>query len=246
MRVPTRKTVRLTIADFSVTVHYKKIKNCYLRVKRPRGELEISAPIRTSDKFIADFVLRREPWIKRRLSAVKTAEANATDYADEGTLWLWGEPYKIRFEESAGTREKFFVDAGEAGVENERRIIFKISPLSSVEERRRLVAELYRAEVYHRLPFIVPRLENLVGKSASEWRVRNMKSRWGSCNVVTRKINLSLWLAAHKPDALEYVISHELTHLWVRGHGAPFNALMDIYYPRWREVRSELKEKIIG
>ena len=33
---------------------------------------------------------------------------------------------------------------------------------------------------------------------------------------------------------------HELTHLWVRGHGAPFRAHMDRYLPDWRAIHRML------
>ena len=85
------------------------------------------------------------------------------------------------------------------------------------------------------------RLESLVGKSATEWRFRDMHTRWGSCNVRARRIWLSIHLAKQHPEALRYVAIHELTHLWEANHGPEFKARMDRYYPRWREVRKLLR-----
>ena len=70
-----------------------------------------------------------------------------------------------------------------------------------------------------------------------------MKTRWGSCNVRTAAITLNLQLAQYDVRALRYVITHELTHLWVRGHDGRFYARMDQYFPNWRNVRKELNAR---
>ena len=69
-----------------------------------------------------------------------------------------------------------------------------------------------------------------------------MKSRWGSCNTATGRICINTQLARLDPRYLEYVVFHELTHLWVHNHGAQFQAHMDRYCPDWRERRKALNE----
>ena len=68
-----------------------------------------------------------------------------------------------------------------------------------------------------------------------------MKSRWGSCNTCTGAITFNLELAEYDKEALKYVIAHELTHLYVRGHNREFYALLATFYPNWKEVRASLK-----
>ena len=42
------------------------------------------------------------------------------------------------------------------------------------------------------------------------------------------------------PDwCAEHVVVHELCHLLEPSHNARFHALMDRYFPRWREARKE-------
>ena len=47
------------------------------------------------------------------------------------------------------------------------------------------------------------------------------------------------------PRFLEYVFVHEMTHLWVNGHGKPFQQRMDRYLPQWKRVRRELNQQVI-
>lgn len=42
------------------------------------------------------------------------------------------------------------------------------------------------------------------------------------------------------PKYLEYVLVHEMVHLWEHGHGAGFQARMTDALPNWKELRREL------
>ena len=83
------------------------------------------------------------------------------------------------------------------------------------------------------------------GLHPNGWQIKNMKTRWGTCNVNTRKIWLNLQLAKKTPECLEYVIVHELMHLIERSHNEKFVALMDQYLPNWREIRKKLNTQIL-
>lgn len=67
-----------------------------------------------------------------------------------------------------------------------------------------------------------------------------MTSRWGSCTPKTGRIRLNLQLGLMDPQFLEYVLVHELTHLWESGHGRAFRERMSLVLPNWKELRREL------
>ncbi len=106
-----------------------------------------------------------------------------------------------------------------------------LPPLDKVWAKQRLTA---------RIPALRATWEPRLGVVASEVRLRQMKTRWGSCNVRTGRIWLNLELARHDTACLEYVFVHELAHLIERGHGPRFKALMDRFLPGWRAVRRGL------
>ena len=64
-------------------------------------------------------------------------------------------------------------------------------------------------------------------------------SRWGQCNVKDRSICISAYLLLLPEWCVEHVVVHELCHLLEPSHNARFHALMDRYFPRWREARKE-------
>lgn len=122
----------------------------------------------------------------------------------------------------------------------------------SYEHRRRFFAQLslntpqQRREATRRLDAIVRELvmhyTQLMGvnpPAAVTYRANT--SRWGSCNHKTRRLSFSLYLLLLPHECIEHVVVHELTHLLVPNHSPAFHALMDKYFPRWREARRETR-----
>ena len=70
---------------------------------------------------------------------------------------------------------------------------------------------------------------------------RCTKTRWGSCNPKTRRINFSTYLLLLPDWCIEHVVVHELCHLLVPDHSPRFYALMDRHFPRWKEARRETR-----
>ena len=84
--------------------------------------------------------------------------------------------------------------------------------------REAVLAEFHRAELKKILPAMMARREAQMGVKAAEWRVRKMKTKWGTCNVRDRRIWFSTELAKKPLEFVEYVVTHELAHLIERGH----------------------------
>lgn len=75
-----------------------------------------------------------------------------------------------------------------------------------------------------------------------EIRIKQMKSRWGSCGP-HNDINLNWTLAFAPASALKYVVVHELSHIRYRNHSADFWALVGELMPEWRTERQWLKSQ---
>ena len=113
-----------------------------------------------------------------------------------------------------------------------------------------------RAEFYNRLPLetkeqtadalrrlkaliepMVERHSKEMGVKPSVVRYKAMISRWGVCNVKNKSICFSAYLLLLPEWCVEHVVVHELCHLLERSHNTRFYALMDKYFPRWKEAR---------
>lgn len=227
--------------NLPITITRKKIKNMYLRVHQD-GTVSVSAPKRCSDKVIWDFINSKSDWIMAqrekmlaRQPAVQIAAKEAKFLTGE-IHYLWGQPCTLLVEETA---ERSSVEV----FKNMATIVLHAPANSTVEQRKHLLEEFYRRELKAVVPHLLEKYAAIVGKSPTEWRIRSMKTRWGTCNTKDKRIWLALNLAKKPPECLEYVITHELTHLHVPNHSKAFWARMDVYYPAWREVRKLLNER---
>lgn len=108
------------------------------------------------------------------------------------------------------------------------------------EDEKQAQKEACKKKLLEVLPQVIQKCERITGLHALEWKLRDMKTRWGSCNIQKKRIWLNIQLAAYPRECLEYVVTHELVHLLVPGHGKEFWAYMDRFFPEWRRVRKEL------
>ena len=77
----------------------------------------------------------------------------------------------------------------------------------------------------------------LMGVHPSKITYKPTISRWGSCQKKTGAIQFSLYLLLLPEWCVEHVVVHELAHLVEANHSPRFYALMDQYFPRWKEAR---------
>lgn len=108
-------------------------------------------------------------------------------------------------------------------------------PLEAGPETERL-----RREMRESVPPLMAYWCYRMGLEMPRLSLRRMTSRWGTCNSVKKHVTLNLELGRRDPELLEYVIVHELAHLYEPNHSKRFYAVMDEYLPEWQAKRREL------
>ena len=71
--------------------------------------------------------------------------------------------------------------------------------------------------------------------------VHPQRSRWGSCSA-TGKVTLNTLLVLFPPEAVDYVILHELCHKFEMNHSERFKQKMDELCPDWHERDALLRQ----
>ncbi len=105
-------------------------------------------------------------------------------------------------------------------------------PIDDVEQKRR--ARIIKARVS---AFLV----DYDGKAPQKVFVRNMTSRWGSCSS-KGNISLNVYLLDVEPDLFEYVLIHELSHLYFMNHSQDFWNQVAKYCPDYKKKRQMLRK----
>ena len=90
---------------------------------------------------------------------------------------------------------------------------------------------------------LIQKYEQLMRVQVSGVTIRQMKTRWGSCNVKTHHININLALYEKGPECLEYVVVHEMCHILEASHNKIFWGYVSQFFPDWKNVRARLSEE---
>ena len=98
----------------------------------------------------------------------------------------------------------------------------------------------YRQQLKEQIAPLLAKWQPIIGVKVDEWGVKQMKTKWGACNIQKKRIWINLELAKKPQRCLEYIIVHELIHLLERLHNERFLAYMDGFMPQWKKYREEL------
>jgi predicted metal-dependent hydrolase len=232
------KTVQ--IGDLAVELERKSIRTLRVTVYPPHGRVRVAAPLRLPEANIHEFVLARREWIQKHQARFAAQPAPAAlSYCSGETHYYQGQPHTLRVHPSPVGRPR--VALQEAGY------LDLYAPADApAETRAATLTAWYRARLKEQLPALLARWEPVVGARPTAWGIKQMRTRWGTCNTRARRIWLSLELIKKPVACLEYVLVHELTHLHERLHNARFWGLMDQFMPDWRLHKAELNQAAPG
>ena len=223
---------QIQVSNIIIELEKKRIKNMYLRILPPDGRVHVTAPIRMSEEEIIHFINGKLSWIILQQSKVSHRHTHQDlQYVEGERIYIWGHAYTLVLRDSM-KRNQIEVIGDE--------IIFHIKQECTKDQRLKLMNAWYKKALQEELPFLLARWEKTIGVASDGFRIRDMKTRWGTCNIVTRKICFNLQLAKKPPDCLKYVVVHELVHLLEKSHNSVFKRYMDHFLPEWRSIKREL------
>lgn len=213
-------------------IRKRNLKNLYIRVHPPEGNVTVSAPLEQTLDDVRLFVLKKLPEIiKVRERMLAQDRQSKREYVSGESHYLWGKPYRLQV---------IYEGAKRSIVKAPSKIIMTVPEGTDEKTRESLLTEWYRQELKRVLESVVIGCEKKTGVYANEFRIKNMKTRWGTCNIEKRRIWVNLQLVKKPVECLEYVVIHELVHLLERNHTHRFHALVEEYCPTWREAKKLL------
>lgn len=226
----------ISVSGIPIEVSRKRIKNFYVRVHRNTGTVRVSCPFRISDYALEQFIRSKFGWIrKQQAKAALRKPKLELEYVQGETIFFEGKEYLLDVKEGAKKSE----------VEIKDSLITIYTKSASTKEKREEILELwYRDKLREKIPEIIEKYESKMGVKVQEFRIKKMKTRWGTCNIKVGRIWLSLGLAKKSLGCLEMVVVHEMVHLLERLHNKRFYNLMDDFMPNWRVFNQELNSSV--
>lgn len=202
-----------------------------LRIEAGGGALKMTIPAGVSDGEVRRFLLRHNGWLDSRLSRLPPVNRPA----DGALLPLRGKDHRIH--RTGRVRE--LCRTGE--IDGEPVLFVGGAP----EHLCRRLVDFLKKEARTDLEAAVARHCRSVGREAGTVRLKDTRSRWGSCSS-TGNLSFS-WRIVMAPDhVIDYLAAHEVAHLREMNHGRSFWALCQDLCPRTPEARKWLKNNGSG
>ena len=199
----------------------------------PAGRVQLSIPQHIPPQEAHRFLQEKIRWIEKHYQkAVKVKPPSTPNYLTGEKHPFLGELISLQIIEQKQHYGSRF--------DGDKQLFLYLPPQSLSEERAHLLNEWYRFQLKKLLPPIIAKWEQIVGVKINDWRIRRMRTRWGTCNIPEKRIWLSLELAKKPISCIEYVVVHELTHLLERNHTPRFHCLMSQFLPNWKEEKERL------
>jgi predicted metal-dependent hydrolase len=214
--------------DYSVR-RSERAARVRVTVDRERG-VEVVLPARAfrrgsaaAEAAAASAIADLTPWIERRLAEHRRSEAAVAARGD--TV-----PY-------LGRQLALVPEIGRARVHRRGDVL--LVPAAHIE-RRDALERWYRREARTEIAARLDRACALSGASYTRLTIRAQRTRWASCaRSGAMSFNWRLLLA---PEAvLDYVVWHEVCHLFVPDHSPRFWSLLARYCPGQDEQRRWLR-----
>ena len=224
--------IQIDMDGISIEVLRKPIKHMYMRVHAATGNVRVTAPLKMPLNTIQNHLSSKRDWIHtvRARAACRTKPYPIKMESGEHIPFL-GETYPLTLHVNAPLNQ--IIINGNA--------MLCLTKTTTHDDRVKNLHDWYKQQMQALLPELIQKWEPIIGVSVLAWGIKSMKTRWGSCNVIARRIWLNIQLIKMPLVCLEYVLVHEMVHLLEANHSPRFYALMTRFMPTWKTHQKQLE-----
>ncbi|HNX63625.1 MAG TPA: DUF45 domain-containing protein [Oscillospiraceae bacterium] len=225
-------TIMLNNINVTYHIERKSVKNINIRIKSD-GIVYISASRSVSEKYIRKLLITDGEKISAAINSMKLSQ---NQKSDTDFMWYLGRKYPISVvydenEKTELTDELFSVHTNEPT--NRQHVIYLI---------KRWQADRCQ-EIYKKINEEVSDIFKDKGYTVPHARVyiKDMKTRWGSCNARDGKISMNLRLIEYPIECIYAVFYHEYAHFIHHNHSKDFHNFLNNIYPEYKKWDKILK-----
>lgn len=230
---------KISIGNLEIDVIRKDIKNMHLAVYPPNGRIRLAAPNTTDYEVVRLFAISKLGWIKKHVKSFQEQKRETPrQYVSGESHYFKGKRYLLDVIEREGYNR--------IELNGNKKIKMYAHPGTAEGKRAEVMKEWYRKQLKVQIPELLAKWEKTIGVKCNDWGVKQMRTKWGACNIEAKRIWLNLELVKKPTICLEYIIVHELVHLLERNHNDRFVAHLDRFMPKWRLYRDQLNELPVG
>ncbi|MFW9890212.1 MAG: M48 family metallopeptidase [Candidatus Thorarchaeota archaeon] len=196
----------------------------------PKKGVVVTCPQDTSADQIEKIVLKKAPWILRKMKRLEevAAEPPEREYVSGEAYYYLGRGYRLKvIEDETVYPYEAKLKAG--------RFLVRIPQNSDMHPREVMVSSALKSwflgKAENRLRKRVDLYSPKVGVEPKGIIVKNQMKRWGTCTK-DKVLYLNFRIIMAPMSVIDYVVVHELTHMNVNDHSIEF----------WNNIRAVLPD----
>ena len=230
------RTVENNNTQISFQLEWKNVKNFNLRIRKD-GSVYVSANEQWGLDAVDGFILKKAEYIltsKKYFSEIGSYLGKPKQYVTGESYYFLGRDLRLKviFCETRQIYDDgvflYLLTDKVDDIEDKKRLVEDYFILQSRFIFGKLIGNWYPTFQKYDVPF--PQL-----------RIRQMKTRWGSCSLKTNTITLNRKLIEVPMSCIEYVVVHEFCHFIYPNHSKEFYRFLAMFIPDWKERKARLE-----
>ena len=206
----------------------KKIKNFIIRVY-PNLKIAVSVPLYASNEDIENFIQSKKEWIETTLKKIRMSKENQKNLKKSSIIIL-GKKIEKKIIQSDLERIRL----------TETSLYIYSKNIDDTEIEKKLLEwkfEKLKAILDEYLDKYIKLLEITI----NYYHIKKLTSAWGIYHKRKNYISFNFDLIEKELDCIEYVVLHELCHIFYMNHQKEFWNLVEKYMPDYKIKRKKLK-----
>ena len=210
------------------TITKKKIKNFIIRIY-PDLRIAISVPLHASSKDIENFIQSKKEWIETTLNKIEMAKENKNNFK-KNTIKILGKDVEKKIIESDLERIRL----------TDTSIYIYLKNINNAEIEKKLL-EWKIEKLKAILDEYLTKYTKLLNTNINYYQIKKLSSAWGIYHKKENYISFNFDLIEKDIECIEYVVLHELCHIFYMNHQKNFWTLLEKYMPDYKIRRKNLK-----
>lgn len=219
--------------NFPLSIKYTQRKGSIAFQVFAEG-VKVLAPKGVNEKDLNKMLTEKADWMEQAWNKALEKAKPPRLYQTGETFPYLGEHYPISIIQT--DREHIEIDTGELCID------LHISNTQDIQKQcEKAIATWLQEQAESYLPNRLNEWVEHTGWQPFSLKIRDYKSRWGSCDR-RRRLTLNNRLMMAPPDVIDYVLIHELAHLKELNHSPRFWHLVETFCPRYKQHQHWLKK----
>lgn len=209
-------------------------------IKIVEGRVQVIVPKSLSKRGVQEVIRKNTNWIHKNLQIQSELPSiKPKEYVSGESFAYLGRNYRLKLARN---------DSGEVKLKRGQLMLGKSHSIPETQRADFVRDQLQQWYINHaeqRLREKTLRYAKIIGVEPKSVRVREYKSRWGSCSIHGDvSYNWKIIMAPH--HIVDYVVVHELCHMHQHNHSPAFWKCVERIIPDYKECRQWLKVNGVG